>query len=381
MLHNLRAAAVALGLASSLVLADSSIPTCGAGNPCPASAPCCSQYGQCGTGAYCLGGCDPEYSHTLDSCMPAPVCKSGDFKMNSLDDVAANTEYLGDSSKANWVSSGIPVAYQNNAILLTMAPDTVGTLLSSTHYVWYGKISATMTTSQGAGVVTAFIMMSDVKDEIDFEFVGVDLEHAQSNYYFQGITDYDNEKNLTVSNTVTNTHTYTFDWQPDYIAWSIDGQVQRTKFRNETYNSTSGQYHFPQTPARIQLSLWPAGLAKNGQGTIDWAGGLVDWNSPYMTNGYYYAMVNDVSVDCYDPPAGYKNQGSKSYKYTTTYGTNDTVAITNDNTILSSFTQAETIPLTTPTPSRPPLRRRPAPRPPVPPPQQARRLCPRPFLV
>lgn len=147
----------------------------------------------------------------------------------------------------------------------------------------------------------------------------------------------DNEKNLTVSNTVTNTHTYTFDWQPDYIAWSIDGQVQRTKFRNETYNSTSGQYHFPQTPARIQLSLWPAGLAKNGQGTIDWAGGLVDWNSPYMTNGYYYAMVNDVSVDCYDPPAGYKNQGSKSYKYTTTYGTNDTVAITNDNTILSSF--------------------------------------------
>jgi beta-glucanase (GH16 family) len=28
-----------------------------------------------------------------------------------------------------------------------------------------------------------------VHDEIDFEFVGVDLEHAQSNYYFQGITD------------------------------------------------------------------------------------------------------------------------------------------------------------------------------------------------
>jgi beta-glucanase (GH16 family) len=70
-----------------------------------------------------------------------------------------------------------------------MAPDTVGTLLASTHYVWYGKISATMTTSQGAGVVTAFIMMSDAKDEIDFEFVGVDTQHAQSNYYWQGVTD------------------------------------------------------------------------------------------------------------------------------------------------------------------------------------------------
>ena len=46
-----------------------------------------------------------------------------------------------------------------------------------------------MTTSQGAGVVTAFILMSDAKDEIDFEWIGVDTEHVQSNYYFQGITN------------------------------------------------------------------------------------------------------------------------------------------------------------------------------------------------
>jgi len=70
-----------------------------------------------------------------------------------------------------------------------MAQDTVGTLMSTTHYVWYGKISATLQTSQGAGVVTAFIMMSDVKDEIDFEFVGTDTEHAQSNFYSQGVTN------------------------------------------------------------------------------------------------------------------------------------------------------------------------------------------------
>jgi beta-glucanase (GH16 family) len=81
------------------------------------------------------------------------------------------------------------VVYNKDSILLTMAPDTVGTLMSSTHYVWYGKVSATLTTSQGAGVVTAFILMSDAKDEIDFEFVGVDTQHVQSNYYFQGITN------------------------------------------------------------------------------------------------------------------------------------------------------------------------------------------------
>ena len=181
-------AAAALATTFSLSFA-SNIPKCGEGSPCPQETPCCSQYGQCGVGAYCLGGCDPTYSFSLDSCMAAPVCKSEDYKLTSLNGITANTEYLGDSSSVNWVSSGTPVVYNNEAILLTMAPSTVGTLLMSSHYVWYGKISATMTTSQGAGVVTAFIMMSDVKDEIDFEFVGVELETAQSNFYWQGVTD------------------------------------------------------------------------------------------------------------------------------------------------------------------------------------------------
>lgn len=46
-----------------------------------------------------------------------------------------------------------------------------------------------MKTSRGAGVITAFIYLSDVKDEIDYEWVGADLQTAQTNYYFQGILD------------------------------------------------------------------------------------------------------------------------------------------------------------------------------------------------
>ena len=182
-------AAAALAATFSIATAQNSIPKCDPSNPCPADTPCCSQYGQCGVGAYCLGGCDPMSSFDLQSCVAAPACKSADYKLTSLDGITSNTEYLGDYSDTNWVSSGTAVAYKDEAVLLTMAPNTVGTLLMSAHYVWYGKISATMTTSQGAGVVTAFILMSDVKDEIDFEFVGVDLENAQSNFYFQGITD------------------------------------------------------------------------------------------------------------------------------------------------------------------------------------------------
>ena len=46
-----------------------------------------------------------------------------------------------------------------------------------------------MKTSRGAGVVSAFVLFSDVQDEIDFEFVGTDLNTAQSNFYWQGVTD------------------------------------------------------------------------------------------------------------------------------------------------------------------------------------------------
>ena len=43
------------------------------------------------------------------------------------------------------------------------------------------------------------------------------------------------------------------------------------------------------------------------------------------------------TVECYQPPSGYRNLGSESYSYMTTAGTNDTVAITNNNTMLASF--------------------------------------------
>ena len=121
------------------------------------------------------------------------MCRTRDYKLTSLDGVTPNTKYLGDASQADWVSQGTPlIPPTKDSVILTLAEtgeSQSGTLLSSTHYVWYGKVSATMKSSRGAGVVSAFVLFSDVQDEIDFEFVGVDLEHAQSNFYWQGVTD------------------------------------------------------------------------------------------------------------------------------------------------------------------------------------------------
>lgn len=102
-----------------------------------------------------------------------------------MDRITPKTKYLGDSSTTDWVSDGTAVTY-NGDVLLTMAEGTSGTLLASSTYMWYGSVEAVFKTSRGQGVVTAFILLSDVKDEIDYEFVGADLLDAQTNFYYQG---------------------------------------------------------------------------------------------------------------------------------------------------------------------------------------------------
>ncbi|KAL6399226.1 putative cell wall glucanase (Utr2) [Ilyonectria robusta] len=220
--------------------------------------------------------------------------------MNSLDRVADIGDYLGDPSKADWVAQGEPLIFNNN-LLLTMPKDSVGTVLSSTVYMWYGNVKAKFKSSRGPGVVTAFILFSDVKDEIDYEFVGVDLETAQTNYYFQGITNYENSANISVSDTFDNFHEYEVRWTPDQIEWLIDGKVGRTTKKADTWNATSQNFEYPQTPARVQLSLWPGGLASNAKGTIDWAGGEINWDHSDIKNyGYFFATVAEVDIECYN---------------------------------------------------------------------------------
>ncbi|PLB45641.1 hypothetical protein P170DRAFT_248333 [Aspergillus steynii IBT 23096] len=296
------------------------------------------EYGECGTGAYCLGGCDPLTSYSLDSCAPQPVCKSTTYKWDDLDRAALNTKYLGNASASDWTYSGFPKIKDGN-LMLTMPKESVGSLFANNHYVWYGKISGKIKSSRGPGVVTAFILLADTKDEIDFEFVGSDLDNVQTNYYFQGILDYGHGANASVdSSTFDDWHEYEIDWKPEAITWSVDGDVKRTLTRESTWNETGNRYEYPQTPSRMQLSLWPAGQSSNAEGTIAWAGGEIDWDSEDIKDkGYYYAMYSDITVECYDPPKDTDKSGNKSYVITDKAGLDSSFKITNNDTVLASF--------------------------------------------
>jgi len=323
---------------ATVAVAQVGTPECGVGyGNCPQDKPCCGQYGNCGLGAFCLAGCDPIHSFKSEACVPNPVCKNlkSTFKDNSR--LISRDKYLGDATKHDWVTEG-KMAVQNDLLYMTMEPETVGGVVSSTGYLWYGKMSATLKTSRGAGVVSSFITMSNMKDEIDYEWVGAHTDITETNYYYHGWPIYGKGTKTKLSNTNTNWHTYEVDWSEDRIIWRIDGQEARTLEKKETYNATSKQYDYPQTPSRVQLSLWPGGAAGNAKGTVDWAGGFVDWQHEDIKKyGYYFVQVKELSIQCYDPPKGTKKTGSKSYVYTDMSGRQSGVAITDQPTVLKSL--------------------------------------------
>ncbi|KAL7626093.1 putative glycosidase CRH2 [Parahypoxylon ruwenzoriense] len=258
--------------------------------------------------------------------------------MDNTDRILDVSKYLGDPTKADWVAQGTPLPHAGN-VLLTMPAHSAGTVLASTVYMWYGNVKAKIKTSHGAGVVTAFILLSDVKDEIDFEWVGTELDIAQTNYYFQGIPDYTHSGNITsLSNTNDEWHTYEIRWTPDKIEWLVDDKVGRTQQKSDTWNATANRWDFPQTPSRVQLSIWPGGDEKNAKGTVDWAGGLIDWESDDIKkNGYYYASVGEITIDCYKTDTAPGTNSGKSYVYKDARATNNTVEDGDANTILKSL--------------------------------------------
>jgi hypothetical protein len=89
--------------------------------------------------------------------MPAPQCQSETYTFENISkSLAEYTTYLGDSNTTAWTYSGNPLQYGEN-LLLTMPANSAGSVLMSTKYVWYGKVSATLKTARDQGVITAFM--------------------------------------------------------------------------------------------------------------------------------------------------------------------------------------------------------------------------------
>ncbi|KAJ3930494.1 MAG: glycoside hydrolase family 16 protein [Lentinula lateritia] len=331
---------VVVALSSSLLFTvNSQGIVCNATSLCPESTPCCSEYGFCGTGNFCLGGCNPLYSNSLDSCLPNPLCQDATHSFADNSRILTNASYFdGNASEYDWVVDKGSIINTNSSggeLGLILTETNGGTRLSSTRFMHYGTITAKLKTGRWAGVVTAFITMSNIKDEIDWEFPGTNTTTGQTNYYWQGVIPNatHGQTETGISDTFSNYHEYTIDWQPDALAFSVDGNVVRTIKESDAVNPTTGVNEYPNTPSRIQLSLWPAGINTSAPGTVEWAGGMINWQDPdYVSAGHFYTLIQSVTVKCADP----QSPGANITSYV--YGSNQTtdtpsVAFSNETTV------------------------------------------------
>ncbi|KAK5658163.1 hypothetical protein OQA88_2136 [Cercophora sp. LCS_1] len=177
--------------------------------------------------------------------------------------------------------------------------------ISTSKYMFFGRVDVELQAAQGAGIVTSIVMQSDDLDEIDWEWVGNDNAQVHTNYFSKGNTEtYDRNMSIPVKEPLTSIHTYSIVWTTEKLEWLVDGVVVRTVPYVEADNGKPSG--FPQSPMLLKLGTWVAGQPTASQGTIDWAGGLADFSK-----APFNAYLKTITIDDY--AKGTKN--ATQYRY------------------------------------------------------------------
>ncbi len=143
-------------------------------------------------------------------------------------------------------------------------------------------------------VVSSIVLQSDDLDEIDWEIIGSNTTHAETNYYGKGNTTgaiSRAEWLPSPSAPQTDFHNYTTNWSKDKLEWYLDGALVRTL----AYEDANGGKSFPQTPCQLKLGIWAGGDPAGNNYTIQWAGGEIDYSKGPYSMYVKSARVTDAS--------------------------------------------------------------------------------------
>ncbi|KAK0544198.1 putative glycosidase CRH2 [Tilletia horrida] len=255
-------------------------------------------------------------SYQASSCQPNPICRDLNITFKPTDynnqNIFAPILAYGGQGSANggpiFTLDAGNLGQGPEGILLQM---TIGTQakISTTDYFLYGSVQATLRHNARQGLVAAFILMSDIKDEVDWEFTTANGSTGYTNYFNQGqyVSGHGTTVLMPNSGGVSDWHTFGLNWTPNRLQWTIDGNVVRT------LTQAQAGVQYPRSPARVQFSTWAGGNATGSEpGTQEWAGGLIDWTtSEYQNNGYYAQEMKSYSISCADPTDSGSSSGSR----------------------------------------------------------------------
>lgn len=202
-----------------------------------------------------------------------------------------------------FTATGTPgnIAYDGTGAKLSIAKSGDAPTLTATDYFFFGKVTAVIEAAPGVGIVSSLVLLSDTLDEIDLEWLGSQPNQVQSNWYGKGHTGTYNRGGVhDVSNADTTTHTYVIDWKESGVNWYIDGTLVR--FLSPNNATTGGSQFYPQTPMQLKIGPWAAGDPSNPPGTVQWAGGNIDYSQ-----GPFVMTVKSIEVENYNVGSAYES--------------------------------------------------------------------------
>lgn len=236
-------------------------------------------------------------AQTFTSCDPTKRTCPPNLGLNQANYNADFTR--GPSANTSWSAAAYTfLDYTAQGAEFTISQPKQAPTIETDFYFFFGRLDVEMRAAPGRGIVSSIVLESDTLDEVDWEFVGGDRSHVQTNYFGKGnTTTYDRVTYVPVEDPMEEFHTYSLDWTPQELKWIIDGEIVRTL----RYEEAVGGSNFPQTPMQVKLGNWAGGGPGQPEGTVLWAGGETDFEQ-----GPFTMVVRRVSVTNYNPAERYE---------------------------------------------------------------------------
>ncbi|WPG97951.1 glycoside hydrolase family 16 protein [Acrodontium crateriforme] len=219
-------------------------------------------------------------------------------KDTGLNEGTLITDFTKGESKSWSTAAYTTINYDDQGANFVISKTGQAPTIQTDFYIFFGRVDIKMKCATGAGIVSSIVLESDDLDEIDFEFVTTWPSPVETNYFGKGnTTAYDRAIYYPASNPDTTFHTYSVDWTSERINWLVDGTVVRTL----NYGDANGGKDFPQTPMRLKMGNWAAGAASEPEGTVEWAGGHVNWaEAPFTMVVASVDITNANPADSYE---------------------------------------------------------------------------------
>ncbi|KIV89100.1 hypothetical protein PV10_08704 [Exophiala mesophila] len=264
-------------------------------------------------------GCNP----LREACPPVPGLASTSYSIDFTKQSSTPAEWtLADHATVDYAA--------NDGATFTFRKRYDAPYIWTNFYFLYGKVEVVLKAAPGIGIITGAVLMADDGDEVDWEWSGNNFGNktgkVQTNFFGKGITgNYGRGTEELVDSPQSKFHTYSYDWTPEALSWSIDGRVVRILRNNGT---TTGDWQYPQTPSRLHLGVWCAGDPDAYAGTVFWAGGYTKFeDAPFS------AYVKSVKITTPNACKSWKYPSSFDGSWRSVQCSNDAIYIPCNYTV------------------------------------------------